>query len=415
MSKLQPVRGTKDILFTEQKKFQAIVDIARLISSRFGYQEAAIPIFEFTEVFTRTLGDYSDIVNKEMYTFPDRNGQNITLRPEFTAGIARAVISNGLYNEFPLKFFSAGPVFRYERPQHGRMRQFHQINCEYIGVEDPLVDIEVIDLANMILSKLGLIDVVSLEINTLGDRQSRSHYLEKLIEYFRKYHSSLSEDSKIRLEKNPLRILDSKDEMDKKISHDAPSILDYLTNDSKQYFEIILDNLTKIGIKYNVNKKMVRGLDYYNHTTFEFITDKLGAQGTVLGGGRYDGLLKIMGGQDAPGIGFAAGIERISELYNYQSEARISVSIIALEKDLRFEANKVAHALRAAGINSEIENTYNLSKAMKKALNREATYAIFIGEEEIKKQRFKLKNFSNRQESEFDLSTIINLIKKNEF
>lgn len=415
MSKLQPVRGTKDILFTEQKKFQAIVNIARLISSRFGYQEAAVPIFEFTEVFTRTLGDYSDIVNKEMYSFPDRNGQSITLRPEFTAGIARAVISNGLYNEFPLKFFSVGPVFRYERPQHGRMRQFHQINCEYIGAEDSLIDVEVIDLANMILSELGLSNVVSLEINTLGDKQSRENYLKELIEYFTKYQSSLSEDSKIRLEKNPLRILDSKDETDKKISHDAPSILDYLTAESKQYFETILDNLTKIGIKYNINKRMVRGLDYYNHTTFEFITDKLGAQGTVLGGGRYDGLLKLMGGQDAPGIGFAAGIERISELYEYQAEKKILISIIALDKDLRFEAHKVAHALRAAGINAEIENTYNLSKAMKKALHRNANYAIFVGEEEIKKQRFKFKNFSNRREDEFDISSIINLIKKNEF
>lgn len=415
MSKIQSVRGTKDYFFEDQAKFSQIVAKAKQVSERFGYNETAIPIFEFTEVFKRSLGDLSEIVNKEMYTFEDRKGQSLTLRPEFTAGVMRAIISNGLYNKLPLKLLSWGPLFRYERPQRGRMRQFHQINCEYVGSSSPFADSEVISLANMILEELGFGGKFSLEINTLGDKESRKKYYEILSEYYNKYRNDLSEYSKLRLENNPLRILDSKEAEDIKINQTAPSMLDYLTTESKKHFDRVLSQLERMQIRYNINKNIVRGLDYYSHTTFEFITKELGSQGALIAGGRYDGLMAMMGGKDCPGVGFAGGIERMVELYSYQRKEERLVSVIALNEDFYDKAYEIAHHLRKTSVNVEVEHSTNLSKALKKALERNAKYAIFIGEEEINSGKLKIKNLHSRNETKLNLEELINIVKNDEF
>ncbi|MCC7259527.1 MAG: histidine--tRNA ligase, partial [Alphaproteobacteria bacterium] len=313
MSKLQPVRGTHDILPEEGRKRRFITETAREIASRYGFDEFATPVFEFTDVFARTLGDVSDIVSKEMYSFTDRGGESITLRPEFTAGLARAFLSNGLQQNTPVKAFCHGPVFRYERPQKGRMRQFHQIDAEIIGVAGPQADIEVIALADHILRTLGVAPI-TLELNSLGDVESRKAHRAALVEYFTGHQAALSEDSKARLTKNPLRILDSKDEGDRKIVADAPVLTEYFNEASQEFFAAVKEGLTALGIAYTINPRLVRGLDYYCHTVFEFTTTALGAQNAVLAGGRYDGLMAQMGGPETPAIGWAAGIERLTEL-----------------------------------------------------------------------------------------------------
>ena len=312
MADLQPVRGPHDILADDFRLHRHICDRAAALAARHGFQEMTPPIFEFTEVFSRTLGETSDVVTKEMYTFDDRGGDSITLRPEFTAGIARAFMSNGLAQEAPLKFFARGPVFRHERPQKGRLRQFHQIDVEILGVPGAQADIEVIALAAHILDDLGVAKDVRLELNTLGDPESRQAYRGVLLDYLAKYRNDLSEDSRTRMDKNPLRIFDSKDKGDQDIMSSAPLLQDHLNDTSRAFFDEVLAGLEALGIAYEVQPRLVRGLDYYSHTAFEFVTGTLGAQGTVLAGGRYDGLMEQMGGRATPGIGWAAGVERLS-------------------------------------------------------------------------------------------------------
>ena len=271
-------------------------------------------MFEFTDVFARTLGDVSDIVTKEMYTFQDRGGESLTLRPENTAGVVRAFLSNGLSQHVPLKLFYRGSMFRYERPQKGRLRQFHQVGVELLGVAEPLADVEVIALGADFLGTLGLDDKVVLELNTLGDSESRLAYRGVLVEYLQAHRDRLSEDSLTRLDRNPLRVLDSKDERDRAVVTDAPLITDSLNAASREFFDELTSLLGQIGVGYHLNPKLVRGLDYYCHTTFEFTTEALGAQGAVLAGGRYDGLVEQMGGPATPGTGWAAGVERLMML-----------------------------------------------------------------------------------------------------
>ncbi|MEQ9116314.1 MAG: histidine--tRNA ligase [Rickettsiales bacterium] len=414
MSNLQPARGTKDLLFKEQEEFTHIVSLARHVSSLFGYSEMSTPIFEFTEVFKRTLGDFSDIVNKEMYTFEDRKGQSLTLRPEFTASVMRSVISNGLYNKLPLKLFSWGPLFRYERPQKGRMRQFHQINCEYIGSPKAVADIEVISLAHLLLDRLGVLDKVRLEINSLGDFNSRSLYIEKLVDYYSKYKNDLSEDSRLRFDRNPLRILDSKDSGDKKINQSAPKLEEHLNKESKRFFEEVLSGLDALGIKYYQNHSMVRGLDYYNHTAFEFITEELGAQGTVLAGGRYDGLIKTMGGKDSPGVGFAAGIERLVELADIKVSRNQLVSIIVTNPEYEHDAMKLSSQLRRNEISVEIEEQNNPAKALKKAIERGAGLVVYF-DNRVALESCIVKNLKDRSEERVEFQGLVNFVKSNEF
>ncbi len=314
MSALQPVRGTRDILPDEMRRHRVVVETARAVAARYGYEEMATPVFEFTEVFKRTLGETSDVVTKEMYSFSIGEGEQVTLRPEATAGVARALISGGLQQSLPLKVFYSGPMFRHERPQKGRYRQFHQIDVELLGVAEPLADVEIIALGADILEALGVLENTTLELNTLGDPESRKAYRAALVDYFSGYRDKLSADSRDRLTRNPLRILDSKDKGDRRLIEGAPLFGDYLNQESQDFFAKVREGLDAVGIRYTLNDRLVRGLDYYTHTAFEFITTMLGAQGAVLAGGRYDGLVETMGGPSIPGIGWAAGIERLSLL-----------------------------------------------------------------------------------------------------
>jgi histidyl-tRNA synthetase len=406
-SKLQPVRGTHDLLPEESRRFRHVVDTARGVAARYGYGEIMTPVFEFSEVFHRTLGDTSDVVTKETYTFNDRGGESLTLRPEFTAGVARAFISGGLQNELPLKFFYAGAAFRYERPQKGRMRQFHQIGAELLGVDSPLADIETIALAYQVLGSLGLRDKVKLEINTLGDAQSRANYRDALVTYFKAHEAKLSEDSKARLARNPLRILDSKDEGDRKIIADAPRMEAHMTQSASDYFKAVLDGLVGLGIVYSLNSRLVRGLDYYNHTVFEFTTDQLGAQGTVLAGGRYDGLIELMGGPATPGIGWAAGIERLMALADIPVAAVRPVALIPLGEAAEKEAMKSAYGLRNEGYAVDLAYKGNLGNRMKKANRANASVALIFGDNELAKQVVTFKDMATGEQKEVPLSALM--------
>ena len=406
MSSLQPVRGTQDLLPAEQARHRHVVDTARRISARYGYQEIATPIFEFTEVFSRPIGETTDIVTKEMYTFTDRGGEEITLRPEYTAGIVRAVISNGLTQNLPLKFFAAGPMFRYERPQKGRFRQFHQIDVELIGAPQPQADIEVIALGADILDALGILKRTVLELNTLGDTASRQAYREALVAYYSQHRDGLSADSLARLERNPLRILDSKDEGDKRINAEAPSFADYLTGEAQGFFDTVRGGLDLIGIPYKVSPRLVRGLDYYCHTAFEFVTTDLGSQGTVLGGGRYDGLMGVMGGPETPGVGWAAGIERLALLIDEPPAAARPVVVIPVGEAGEKAALKLTHELRRAGFTVDLGFSGNVGRRMKRANKINARAAVLLGEDELKRNAATLRDLDGGTQSEVPLAEL---------
>ncbi len=403
MAKLQPPRGTRDLIGEEARAHLHIVDVARATAARFGYGPIVTPVFEFTEVFARTLGETSDIVTKEMYTFADKGGDSLTLRPEATAGIARAVISGGMQNDLPLKCFCAGPMFRHERPQKGRQRQFHQINIELIGVAEPIGDIEVIALAAATLDALGVLPVTTLELNTLGDTASRGAYREVLVDYLTGHRDKLSEDSQQRLERNPLRILDSKDAGDKAIIADAPSFADHLTPEAQAFFDTVCSGLEDLGIAYQINPRLVRGLDYYCHTAFEFTTDQLGAQGTVLAGGRYDGLMEMMGGQPTPGVGWAAGIERLSMLIGAAPAQRRPISVIGIGAAGEKAALKVAQDLRQSGLTVELNYRGGLKRGLRRADKIGAAAAVFLGDDELARDGATVRNLDDGSQTEVSL------------
>jgi histidyl-tRNA synthetase len=404
--KLQPVRGTKDLLEEDYRLFAHVTDTARQISGLYGFSEIATPIFEFTDVFKKTLGEESDVVGKEMYTFEDRGGESMTLRPEFTAGIARTFISSGLQDKIPLKWFSTGPIFRYERPQKGRQRQFHQVNFELLGVAEPLADVEVIAMGAHLLRELGISDKVTLEINSLGDKESRENYRKALVQYFTKFKDQLSDDSKIRLEKNPMRILDSKDEGDKKIVAGAPVMSDYYTPAAADFFAQVKSGLDGLGVKYTVNKHLVRGLDYYCHTAFEFTTNALGAQNAVLAGGRYDGLIGMMGGVETPAVGFAGGVERLMALTDAKIEAPRPIAIIPIGERAEKEAVVLTGVLRAENLYIELGYKGNVKKRMQKANGMNAIAGVIFGDDELDNGIVKLKNFDSGIEEEVPLAEL---------
>jgi histidyl-tRNA synthetase len=406
MAALQPVRGTQDLLPEEQRRHRAVVDTARRLAERYGYQEIATPIFEFTEVFARPIGETTDIVSKEMYTFADRGGEEITLRPEYTAGIVRAVLSNGLTQNTPLKFFASGPMFRYERPQKGRFRQFHQIDVELIGAAPPAADVEVIALGADILGALGILKRTQLELNTLGDAASRHAYREALVTYYAQHRGALSEDSLKRLERNPLRILDSKDEADKRVNAGAPSFADYLTPEARAFFDAVRAGLDLLGIGYRVSPRLVRGLDYYCHTAFEFVTTDLGAQGTVLGGGRYDGLMGVMGGPETPGVGWAAGIERLALLIDEPPPPPRSIAVIPVGDKGEAAALKLAHELRQAGFVVDLGYSGNVGRRMKRANKIGARAAVILGEDELARAAATLRDLDSGEQFEVPLSVL---------
>lgn len=400
MAALQPVRGTHDLLPEDHRRHRHVIDRAAAVSALYGYEFMSTPIFEFTQVFKRTLGDTSDVVTKEMYTFTDKGGDEVTLRPENTAGVCRAYMSNGLAQHAPVRYFYGGPMFRYERPQKGRLRQFHQIGIELIGAPQPLADIEVIACGAAILDSLGILERTELELNTLGDTDSRTAYRQALVDYFSGHKDALSADSLDRLDRNPLRILDSKDEGDRKLIADAPVFSDYLNQESQDFFATVRQGLDDIGIRYRLNPRLVRGLDYYCHTAFEFTTTELGSQSAVMAGGRYDGLIEMMGGPSTPGVGWAAGIERLSMLASEPAQPTRPVALVPMGEAAERQALKLAETLRGAGIQVDMAFGGNMKRRMKRADKVNATAAVILGDDELQRGVVQIKDLATGEQVE---------------
>jgi histidyl-tRNA synthetase len=377
----RPIRGTQDMLGGTpeafQERFAHVVDTFDRVRRLYGFQRVEVPVFESTAVFSRSLGESTDVVSKEMYTFQDRGGDSVTLRPEFTAGLCRAYITEGWQQYAPLKIATHGPLFRYERPQKGRFRQFHQLDAEIIGAGEPGADVELLVLGDQLLRELN-IEGVTLTLNTLGDAQSREAWRAALIAHFEAHRDALSEESVERLAKNPLRILDSKDPRDRPVADSAPDIDAYLTDEARGFFEKVTAGLDAAGVAWERNARLVRGLDYYRHTAFEFVTDRLGAQGTVLGGGRYDGLIENLGGPATPAVGWAAGIERLAMLVEAPERERLN-AIFALEDDRSADKATTALAsLRRAGISADIIATGSPRKRYDKAVKIGADVLVSV-------------------------------------
>jgi len=388
------------------RRHRHVVDTAHDVCARYGFAEMATPIFEPTEVFRRTLGETSDIVTKEMFEFETRGGEKVVLRPEGTAGVVRALISNGLAQNLPLKLFYSGPMFRYERPQKGRQRQFHQIGVELLGVDRPAADVEVVAAGADVLRALGVLDKTELEINTLGDGESRAAYRAVLVDYLMDHHAHLSEDSRGRLDRNPLRVLDSKDPADKAIVADAPDFADYLTDAARDYFDAVLVGLDALGVAYTVNTRLVRGLDYYCHTAFEFTTAELGSQGAVIAGGRYDGLVEQMGGPAVPGIGWAGGIERLALLAGDPPPGPRPVAVVPLGEAAETVAFGLAHRLRLAGQTVEMGYSGNLKKRMRQADRIHARAAVIIGDDELARDVAVVRDLDTGEQEEVALANL---------
>ena len=405
-SDLQPPRGTHDLIGEDQRRHAHVVDTARATAARYGFDEWSTPIFEDTRVFSRTLGETSDVVTKEMYTFADRGGESITLRPEATAGICRALVTNGLTQSLPQKVFYAGPMFRYERPQKGRYRQFHQIDIELIGSAEPLADAEVIACGWDILQALGVAGDTVLEINTLGDKPSRAAYRDALVAYFTEHQGALSPDSLARLDRNPMRILDSKDAGDRRIVADAPVIAGYLTEAAAGFYASVRRYLDAFGVPFRENPRIVRGLDYYGHTAFEFVTGKLGSQGTVMGGGRYDGLVEEMGGPSTPAVGWAAGIERLAMLLETPPPVQAAVAVVPVGDAAEAAALTVLQSLRAAGIRAEMAYRGNLRRRMERANRIGARVAVILGPDDIAAGMAQVKDLATGAQEAVKLADI---------
>ena len=349
----QAIRGTQDIFGADAEAFAFVVETFERVRKLYRFRRIEMPVFERTEVFSRSIGETTDVVSKEMYSFEDRGGESLTLRPEFTAGIARAYLTDGWQQYAPLKVATHGPLFRYERPQKGRYRQFHQLDAEIIGAAEPQADVELLAMADQLLKELGIADGVTLQLNTLGDGDSREAWRSALVEHFAGVRDQLSEDSQERLDKNPLRILDSKDPRDKAFVGDAPKIDDFLSGEAQDYFGKVCEGLGAAGVAWERNPALVRGLDYYRHTAFEFVTDRLGAQGTVLGGGRYDGLIETLGGPHTPAVGWAAGIERLAMLVGERDFDDPWIAVVAEHVETQLMVDEIMVSLRQAGIAAE--------------------------------------------------------------
>src|SRR3954466_9446609 len=412
MPSLQPARGTQDLLPEMMRRHRRVSETARAQAELYGFAEIATPVFEFTEVFARPIGEHTDIVSKEMYTFTDRGGDEVTLRPENTAGVVRAVLSNGLTQSTRLKFFYSGPMFRYERPQRGRFRQSPQIGVELLGVAQPQADIEVIALGHRILKGLGIADRVVLELNTLGDPESRAAYRGALVDYFSARVSELSEDSRRRLERNPLRILDSKDPADQRINSEAPDFEKYLNEASREFFGRVRDGLDALGIGYRLNPRLVRGLDYYTHTVFEFVTTDLGAQGTVLAGGRYDGLVELMGGPAMPGGGWAAGIARLAILIHEPPSSPRPSALVPIGEAAEARMLVIAERLRDFGLVVELTYSGNLQRRMRRADRLHARAAVLLGDNELAQGAATLRDLDSGSQELVPLTELASRLKQ---
>ncbi|MBX3560438.1 MAG: histidine--tRNA ligase [Sphingomonas sp.] len=373
----QRIRGTQDIWGEEADRFHTVTAAFDRVRRLYAFQRIEIPVFEATEVFARSIGETTDVVSKEMYTFADKGGDSVTLRPEFTAGICRAYLSEGWQQHAPMKLATYGPVFRYERPQKGRYRQFHQLDAEIIGTDAPAADVELLVLADQLLHELGIADGITLQLNTLGDAATRDAWRAALVAHFEAHRGDLSEDSIARLDKNPLRILDSKDPRDRPIADSAPDIDAFLTSEASDFFAAVTAGLDAAGVAWTRNARLVRGLDYYRHTAFEFVTDRLGAQGTVLAGGRYDGLIESLGGPHTPAVGWAAGIERLAMMIE-APERGIVLSVIADDSEVEEEAQRIASSLRAHEIAVDTAYRGNSRKRVEYAKKRDHHAVVFV-------------------------------------
>lgn len=412
-------KGTKDVLPNQSYKWHFIENAARETAAAFCYKETRTPVFEHTELFLRGVGDTTDVVNKEMYTFEDKGGRSITLKPEGTAGVARSFIENGLVNSpLPLKSFYITPCYRYERPQAGRLREFHQFGIEVFGSSEPDTDAEVIFAASTFLNKLGIKDT-RLEINSIGCKTCRAEYNKALKEYFRPHLSEMCATCRERFDKNPLRMLDCKEEGCKKITAGAPKILDYLCPDCAAHFEKVKGFLTALGVKYIVNPDIVRGLDYYSRTVFEFVSTSIGAQGTVCGGGRYDGLISELGGGDVPAIGFAAGLERLLLLMENTSvefpvRPSPEIYLAGMDGETRLKAFEIVNSLRLKGVSAECDHMARSVKAQFKYADKTgAKYTAVIGESEMQSGSCNLKRMSDGEVFTVAFADIYAFLKDN--
>ena len=414
MTKIKTVKGTRDILEEDFFFHDKVQKIFEKYCVKYNFRKISTPIIEFSKLFSRTLGEVSDIVSKEMFTFVDQGGDKITLRPEGTASVSRALISNSLYEDHNQKFFYFGPMFRREKPQSGRLRQFTQIGVEYFNQYSNLCDLEVIFLANSIIQSLGINKKVCLHINSIGNTTSRNKYVVELTKFLEKFKSELSEESQIRLDKNPLRILDSKNIKDKRIIEGAPDIKNFLDFTSKENYEELKENIINSGIDFVENSNLVRGLDYYNDTVFEFVTNVDKGQNTILAGGRYDGLVKVIGGKDICGVGWAAGIERIVNLIkeNEKVKKRI-ICIFSTSKNNNVEIFKTLKALENIDSHSFHPIFHgNLKKKLNKANKLDAEACIIIGDDEFKDNKLIFKNFNTGRQEQVDIKLIFQFLNK---
>jgi len=394
------IRGTQDIFGEEQRRFARVLTVFEHVRRLYAFQRVDVPVFEDTQVFARSIGETTDVVSKEMYTFPDRGGDSLTLRPEFNAGICRAYLTEGWQQYAPLKLATAGPVFRYERPQKGRYRQFHQIDAEIIGAAEPAADVELLVLADQLLRELGIAEGVTLQLNTLGDAETREAWRGALVALFESHRGELSEDSATRLDKNPLRILDSKDPRDRPIADAAPDIDTYLTDAARAFFDAVTAGLDAAGVAWTRNARLVRGLDYYRHTAFEFVTDRLGAQGTVLAGGRYDGLIGSLGGPETPGVGWAAGVERLAMLLDEPAGEAIDAVIVPMGDAAATRALGVLAELRRAGLAVDMAFKGNMKRRLARADAQGARFAVIIGDDELAKGVAAVKSLADGAQHE---------------
>ena len=410
MTPVQPVRGTQSLLGEDADRLAAVVEGFDRVRRLYGFRRIEVPTIEHTAVFARTIGETTDVVSKEMYTFEDRGGEGITLRPEFTAGICRAYLSEGWQQFAPLKVATHGSAFRYERPQKGRFREFHQLDAEILGSVEPQADVELLAFADQLLKELGITGTI-LKLNTLGDPQTRGAWRDALHEHFRAHAETLSEDSRSRLERNPLRILDSKAHQDWPVVDSAPTIDEFLTAEAADFFGKVTAGLDAAGVAWERAPRLVRGLDYYRHTAFEFITDRLGAQGTVLAGGRYDGLVEALGGPPTPAVGWAAGIERLAMMISPPEVEKPIVAIIPLGERAEAEAQRIIADLRREGIATEMAYRGNMKKRLSRADAAGARYALIIGENEIECGEAQLKDLKSGEQRAVSLDLVAEALR----
>jgi histidyl-tRNA synthetase len=411
MTLVQPVRGTQSLLGEEADRLAAVVAAFDRVRRLYGFRRVEVPTIEHTQIFARTIGETTDVVSKEMYSFEDRGGESITLRPEFTAGICRAYLSEGWQQFAPLKVATHGSAFRYERPQKGRFREFHQLDAEIIGAAEPQADVELLAFADQLLKELGITGAI-LQLNTLGDPETRAAWRDALYEHFRGHKSALSEDSLARLERNPLRILDSKAHQDWPVVDSAPVIDDFLTAEAADFFGRVTEAVDAAGIAWERAPRLVRGLDYYRHTAFEFVTDRLGAQGTVLAGGRYDGLIEALGGPSTPAVGWAAGIERLAMMIGAPEAQRPGVVLVPLGPRAELQAQGILAGLRREGVTADMAYRGNMKKRLSRANDAGAAFALIIGDDELDRGEAQLKDLKSGEQRAVSLDLLTEAIAR---